>query len=72
MIITLDGTLITIELDGIPLTRFDSTTKDVPEQKQWYEPKREHPRPTVGYIGLQTHDPGDTVYFKEVSVRPLK
>jgi len=25
----------------------------------------------VGYIGLQTHDPGDTVFFKEVSVRPL-
>ena len=28
-------------------------------------------RPTVGYIGLQTHDPGDIVFFREVSVRPL-
>ena len=72
MIITLDGTLVTTELDGKQLARFDSTTKDVPERKQWYEPKRDHVRPTAGYIGLQTHDPGDTVYFKEVSVRSLK
>src|SRR6478609_377304 len=72
MIITLDGTLVTTELDGKQLARFDSTTKDVPERKQWYEPKRDHVRPTAGYIGLQTHDPGDTVFFKEVSVRPLE
>jgi hypothetical protein len=25
----------------------------------------------TAYIGLQNHDPGDVVYFKEVSVRPL-
>jgi hypothetical protein len=25
----------------------------------------------VGYLGLQNHDPGDVVTFKEVSVRPL-
>jgi hypothetical protein len=72
MIITLDGTLVTVELDGKQLTKFDSTTKDIPERKIWYEPKREHIRPTTGYIGLQTHDPGDTVFFKEVSVRPLR
>ena len=28
-------------------------------------------RPLAGYIGLQNHDPGDVVFFKEVSVRPL-
>jgi hypothetical protein len=28
-------------------------------------------RPETGYIGLQNHDPGDEVWFKEVSVRPL-
>lgn len=71
MIITLDSTLVTVELDGKQLTRFDSTTKDVPERKQWYEPKRDYIRPTAGYIGLQTHDPGDIVYFKTVSVRLL-
>ncbi len=72
MLITLDGPRVLIELDGKELTRFDSTTKDLPARKIWHEPKREHPRPTTGYIGLQTHDPGDTVYFKEVSVRSLK
>lgn len=72
MLITLDGPRVIIELDGKELTRFDSTTKDLPARNIWYEPKREHPRPTIGYIGLQTHDPGDTVYFKEVSVRPLR
>ena len=30
-----------------------------------------HPRPATGYIGLQNHDPGDVVWFKEISVRPL-
>ena len=79
MIITLDGNLVTVKLDGIPgeldgkqVTRFDSSAKDIPARKVWAEPKRDYPRPTAGYIGLQTHDPGDTVYFKEVSIRPLK
>ena len=70
--ITLNGNLVGVELDGKELTRFNSTTTDVPARKQWYEPKREYLRPTVGYIGLQTHDPGDIVYFREVSVRPLE
>lgn len=71
MIITLQGTVVTVELDGKPLTRLDSAAKDLPPRKRWSEPKREAVRPTHGYIGLQTHDPGDHVYFKEVSVRPL-
>jgi len=29
--------------------------------------KREPKRPTKGYLGFQNHDPGDVVYFKEVS-----
>ena len=29
------------------------------------------PRPLIGYIGLQNHGDGDTVFFREVSVRPL-
>jgi 3-keto-disaccharide hydrolase len=71
MIITLQGNLVLVELDGKPITRFDSAAKDLPERKNWPEPKRDYPRPTHGYIGLQTHDPGDIVYFKEISVRPL-
>lgn len=71
MIITLAGTKISVELDGKPASSFDSASSNVPPRKQWHEPKREPKRPEVGYLGLQTHDPGDVVWFKEISVRPL-
>ena len=71
MIITLDGTKITVDLDGKRASSFDSASTDLPPRKQWHEPKREPKRPEVGYLGLQNHDPGDIVWFKEISVRPL-
>jgi hypothetical protein len=71
MIITLDGTKVLVDVDGQRVSSFDSAGPDIPARKNWTEPKREYPRPEVGYIGLQTHDPGDVVFFKEVSVRPL-
>lgn len=71
MIITLDGNRVLVDLDGQRLTTFDPASPDVPPRKQWYEPKREPKRPQKGYLGLQNHDPGDVVWFKEVSVRPL-
>jgi hypothetical protein len=71
MTITLDGNLVRIEQDGQLLTTFDSSDKGLPARKNWYEPKREPLRPQSGYLGLQVHDPGDIVYFREVSVRPL-
>ena len=71
MIITLQGSRILVDIDGKRVTTFDPDGKDVPATREWYEPKREPKRPTAGHIGLQTHDPGDVVDFKEVSVRPL-
>jgi len=71
MVITLAGTQVLVELDGQRATSFDSASPSLPARKQWHEPKREPKRPESGYIGLQTHDPGDVVWFKEVSVRPL-
>ena len=71
MLITLAGDRIVVHLDGKQITSFDPESPDVPPQKQWYEPKRKPKRPAVGYIGLQNHDPGDLVWLKEVSVRPL-
>lgn len=71
MIITLDGNEIYVDLDGKRVTRFDPADPELPPRKQWHEPKREPKRPEAGYIGLQTHDPGDVVWFKEISVRPL-
>jgi hypothetical protein len=71
MIITLSGTKVLVELDGAKVTSFDSADSKIPERKQWHEPKREPKRPETGYIGLQNHDPGDVVWFKEVSVQTL-
>jgi hypothetical protein len=71
MVITLKGNLILVDIDGKRVTTFDPASKDNPPRKEWYEPKREPKRPRKGYIGLQNHDPGDVVYYKEVSVRPL-
>lgn len=71
MIISLRGDDIAVELDGQHVTSFDPHATGLPPRKNWFEPKREPKRPTVGYIGLQNHDPGDIVWFKEVAVRAL-
>jgi hypothetical protein len=71
MLITLKGNLVLVDIDGKRVTTFDPDGKDVPGDRLWHEPRREPKRPQVGYIGLQNHDPGDVVTFKEVSVRPL-
>lgn len=71
MIITLSGDRIFVDLDGQRVTSFAPESRDVPRNRQWFEPKREPKRPEAGYIGLQNHDPGDVVWFKEISVRPL-
>lgn len=71
MIITLQGDRVTVEVDGKTVSRFDSAAADLPGRKSWSEPIREFKRPTHGYIGLQNHDPGDVVWFKEVAVRNL-
>lgn len=72
MIITLDCNQILVDLDGQRVTTFNPDSPDVPPRRHWSEPVREHPRPQAGYIGLQNHDPGDVVYFKEVSVVPCQ
>jgi len=72
MVITLDGQVIGVEVDGKQVSRFDAGGTKIRAERNWYEPKREPVRPVAGYMGLQNHDPGDVVYFKEVSVRGLK
>jgi hypothetical protein len=71
MIITLSGNRIFVDIEGLRVTSFDPESPNVPRDRKWFEPKREPKRPEVGYIGLQNHDPGDVVWFREVSVRPL-
>jgi hypothetical protein len=72
MLITLQGQNVFVDIEGQRVTTFDPGGKNVPAAREWFEPKREPKRPTAGYFGLQNHDPGDVVYFKEVSVRPLE
>lgn len=70
MEITLDGPRTMVHVNGVLVT--DYTEGDpVPPKQAWYEPDR-GPRPLKGYIGLQNHAPEDVVYFKEISVRPLR
>jgi hypothetical protein len=71
MVITLKGPLVSVAINGQQVTTFDPSSADIRSDRNWYEPKREPPRPETGYVGLQNHDPGDVVYFREVSVRPL-
>jgi len=71
MITTLKGNLVLVEIDGKPVTSFEPASKDIPQDRKWFEPRREPKRPEAGFIGLQNHDPGDVVYFKQVSIRPL-
>lgn len=71
MIITLADNRILVDLEGKRLTDFDPAGPSVPRERKWYEPKREPARPRKGYLGLQNHDPGDVVWFREISVRAL-
>jgi len=67
--ITLDGPHTTVRLNGDVVTDY-TEGQPVPPKKQTWEPDRGR-RPDLGYIGLQNHSDADTVYFKEISVRPL-
>jgi len=72
MVITLRGTKVDVAVDGEPVSSYDSEQAAAARAtRNWTEPKLDAKRPTHGYIGLQNHDPGDIVYFREVSVRPL-
>lgn len=73
--ITLKGEQISVRLNGKMVNKFDAT-QTVPDRRHSDEPIR-GPRPVYGYIGIQNHDHNAThkdghVYFKEISVKPLK
>lgn len=70
MEITLDGPNTIVTLNGVPVNHYREGQPVPPRQRQ-YEPER-GPRPDSGYVGLQNHHAGAVVYFKEMSVRPLK
>jgi hypothetical protein len=69
MEIKLEGPVTQVTVNGEIVNTFDGNPAQ--EREKWYEPQR-GPRPDRGYIGLQNHDDNSTVYFREVSVRPLQ
>ena len=69
MEIILDGQTTRVEVNGTKVNEFHGD-QPVPARTKYYEPRR-GPRPDEGYIGLQNHDQRSTIWFKEISVRPL-
>lgn len=70
--VTLRGNKVATAINGTPVTEFDASGLK-PQDKDTTgagDPAR-GPRPEAGYIGLQNHDKDSTVFFKEVSVKPL-
>ncbi len=70
MDITIDGPRTIVYVNGVLVTDYDGKSP-VPERTQPWEPQR-GPRPDSGYIALQGHDDRAVIYFKEVSVSPLR
>jgi len=70
MEITLDGPRTIVTLNDVRVTDY-TEGEPVPDKKFDFEPER-GPRPNYGFIGLQNHSDHDIVFFKEVSVRPLR
>ena len=68
--ITLDGLRTIVHVNGVKVTDYDGVSP-VPERTKSYEPER-RPRPESGYIGIQNHDERAVLYFKEISVAPLR
>lgn len=70
MDITLDGPRTIVHVNGVKVTDYKEGDP-VPERKFDFEPFR-GPRPLTGFIGIQNHGDKDIVFFRNVSVRPLK
>jgi hypothetical protein len=70
--VTLKGNRVSTAINGTPVADFDaSELKPQAADKVGEGDPARGPRPEVGYIGLQNHDKDSTVFFKEISVRPL-
>jgi 3-keto-disaccharide hydrolase len=70
MEITLDGPHTIVTVNGSKVTDY-TEGQPVPPKKLWFEPERGR-RPEFGFFGLQNHSDNDILFFKEVSIRPLK
>ncbi|HEX8202768.1 MAG TPA: DUF1080 domain-containing protein [Isosphaeraceae bacterium] len=70
--VTLEGNRVSTAINGTPVAEFDASgLEPQAEDKVGEGDPARGPRPEAGYIGLQNHDEDSTVFFREVSVRPL-
>lgn len=69
MEITLNGPRTIVHINGVLVTDFTEGAAVRPASEG--DPER-GPRPAEGYIGLQNHGDQDVVWFREVSVRPVR
>lgn len=70
MEITIDGPRTVVHINGVLVAEY-SDGDPVPPKKHDWDPNR-GPRPDSGYVAVQNHPHGKTVYFKEISIRPIE
>jgi hypothetical protein len=70
MEITLDGPHTIVYVNGVKTTEHTQGDPDPPNVHEG-DPARGR-RPDVGYLGLQNHNEGSVIYFREVAVQPLR
>ena len=64
--IALQGPRTVVKLNGVLVTDYDGVSP-VPPKNGRYEPER-GPRPDSGYVAIQHHGGGATVWFKEIAL----
>lgn len=70
MDIILKGSRTAVRINGVLVSEYTEGDAVPPKKHDW-DPDR-GPRPERGYIGVQNHPHGKTVYFKEISIRPIE
>jgi hypothetical protein len=70
MDITLDGARTVVHINGVFVTDYTEGDPVPPKINDW-DPDR-GPRPNSGYVAVQNHPHGKTVYFKEISIHSLE
>jgi hypothetical protein len=70
MDIILKGSRTVVRINGVLVSEY-TEGDPVPPKKHDWDPNR-GPRSDRGYIGVQNHPHGQTVYFKEISIRPIE
>lgn len=70
MDILLDGEATEVRINGEFVSRYVDGD-EIPPRENKFDPAP-GPRPASGYIGLQNHPQGENVYFREISLLPLR